>query len=167
MAEKQVSVKLTDDIIQSLDKYAVIFGKTRHDLIKAILKMGVDEIKDLKLVGIFELGMKLRDLHHSIKDKLGITSTYTKDDKGKPIPVKLSDEFIFELDKLAERAGISRHQLMQNFIKVGLQDADFFEKTGVLKAVISIRDMSKGFKKICDLGMKAFSATDKKQKGGD
>jgi len=161
VAEKQISVKLTDDIIQTLDKYAERIGKSRHDLIKTILEMGVDEIDNLKKVGIFQVGMKLRDLHNGIQGKLRIKTTASNDGEGKPIPVKLSEEFIEKLDRLAEPADITRHKLMQNFIKVELQELVFLDKSGILTLAISIRDLGKGIKKIYAIGRKAFNATDK------
>ena len=162
MSEKQISVKLSDDIIQTLDKYAEQFGKTRHDLIKLILEKGLDEINDFKAVGIFQVGMMIRDLQYGIQDKLGLKTKSTNDGEGKPIPVKLSEEFIGQLDQLAERADISRHKLMQNFIKVELQELVFLDKSGVLKMAISLRDLGRGLKNIYEIGKKAFNSTDKK-----
>lgn len=167
MNEKQISVKLADDIIQTLDKHAASFGKTRHDLIKGILEMGVDEINDLQHVGVFQLGMLVRDLHYGIKDKLGMTPKAKNEGEGKPIPIKLSEDFIGRLDELAARADISRHHLMKNFIKVGLEELAVLEKVGLFKVATLLRDLRKGFKQVCSLGEKAFKATGGKQKGGD
>jgi len=163
VTEKQISVKLSDDTIQALDTFAVIIGKSRHDLIRNILEITVDDIKDLKQVGIFQLGMMIRDLQHGIEDKLGLKQKTKNDGEGKPIPVKLTEEFIEQLDQLAGRADISRHKLMQNFIKVGLEEMVFLEKTGALKVATILRDLVKGFKKIYDLGKKAYTATGKKE----
>jgi len=161
MPEKQISIKLTDDIIQTLDSYAERFGKSRHDLIKLVLEKGLTEINDFKKVGIFQVGMMLRDLHYGIKDKLGIKTKSSGDGEGKPIPVKLSDEFISQLDQLAVRTDISRHKLMQNFIKVELQELIFLDKTGVLKVAITLHDIGKGIEKIYELGKKAFNDSNK------
>jgi predicted DNA-binding protein len=159
--EKQIAVKLTDETIESLDKYAKLIGKTRHQLIKDILEVGVDEVKRLDVVGLFQLGIMARDLHEAIKGKLGIATKAMNEGEGKPIPVKLSESFICKIDDLAKRGGISRHQLMKNFIRVGVEELGTMEKLGIIKAASMIRDLGKGFKIICDLGKDAFKATNK------
>jgi predicted transcriptional regulator len=158
--EKQIAVKLSDETIESLDKYAKLIGKTRHQLIKDILEIGVAEIKDLEFVGLFQLGMMVRDLHKNLKGKLGIAIKTINEGEGKPIPVKLSESFISRLDELAAKGNISRHQLMKNLINVGVEHLSSLEKFGIIKVAHMIRDLNKGFKTICDLGKKAFNATD-------
>ena len=161
MAEKQISVKLSDEIIKSLDIYAQKYGKNRHDLIKGTLEIGIAEINDFKKVGIFQLGMMVIDLQRKVEDKMGIKPKVKNEADWKPIPVKLSDEFIEQLDQLSERADITRHKLMQNFIKVGLEELAFLDKSGVLKVATTLKDIGKGFKKIYDLGKKALNSSDK------
>lgn len=51
--------------------------------------------------------------------------------------------FMFsELDRYAEKLGISRNQLMENLLATGLDDLRLLEKTGALKLGTIIRDAS-------------------------
>ena len=49
--------------------------------------------------------------------------------------VMLKPSVVKEIDKLAEKADLSRSQLMGNLIEMGLDDAKILDKMGLLKAV--------------------------------
>jgi metal-responsive CopG/Arc/MetJ family transcriptional regulator len=50
----------------------------------------------------------------------------------KQYTVMLEPEMVEEIDRIANKVGISRSQLMKNMIQVGLDAAKVYESTGVL-----------------------------------
>jgi metal-responsive CopG/Arc/MetJ family transcriptional regulator len=52
-----------------------------------------------------------------------------------PYTVMLKPSLVNELEKLAEKAGISRSQFMANMIEIGYEDAKLLDKFGLIKAV--------------------------------
>ncbi len=63
----------------------------------------------------------------------------------KNFTVQLEPELVVEIDKLAEKLGISRGQLMRNCIISGFDDALMLDKLGISQA-INYRHRLKEFK---------------------
>lgn len=156
--EKHIAIKMNDEFIARLDKIAKEAKLSRNQLIKNILDVGFDELVKLKQVGVFQLGIYIRDLHESIsnKHKKKIIDPISGE---RPIPIKLDEEFINKLDELAEKAGLSRHQLLKNIIRVGLEEAEILSKVGIIKLGVIFRDLPESFRAICEKGEAALTAS--------
>lgn len=156
--EKSISIKMNGEFIERLDRIAEKAKLSRNNYITNLLDLGVDELEKLKQIGVFQLGLYIRDVHDSITNKCNIKMKDPVSGE-RPIPIKLSEEFINRLDNLAEKAGLSRHQLMKNIILVGLEQTEALSKVGIIKLAVIIRDLPETFKAICDKGEKALEAT--------
>jgi len=63
--------------------------------------------------------------------------------------VQLDPEFVEKIDKLADKHGMSRSQLMGNFLQSAYEDAVILDKLGLLTAARSLIDLKeKYFQKI-------------------
>lgn len=49
---------------------------------------------------------------------------------------------IEELDRFADKMGLTRSQLIRNLVTVGMEEVEIFEKMGMARAVITVRDIS-------------------------
>ena len=52
----------------------------------------------------------------------------------KQYTVQLDPEFVEKIDKMAEKLGLSRSQMMRNLMKSGLEDAVTLERFGLFSA---------------------------------
>jgi len=66
--------------------------------------------------------------------------------ESKHVSIKLNAKTITELDKLAKKADISRHKLMQNLIYEGAKEVEAFDNIGFLQIGIQIRNAMKSIK---------------------
>jgi metal-responsive CopG/Arc/MetJ family transcriptional regulator len=64
----------------------------------------------------------------------------------KQYPVQLEDDFIKRIDKLANKLGHTRSQMIRNLLIQGLADAEMIDKTGIFSAVMFSRDILAKFK---------------------
>jgi len=70
--------------------------------------------------------------------------------KGKKmITIELDLDLVDRLDKLAETCGISRHQLMKNFIDSCTSEGEFLSKVGIIYTV-------KKMKNFLEIGKEAY-----------
>jgi len=67
-------------------------------------------------------------------------------EKDKLISVRLSPEDLDRLQRLADKAGITRHKFIVNLIRTGLDAVEDVESFGVVKLAIMARDMEKKVK---------------------
>jgi len=78
--------------------------------------------------------------------------------KGKKmVTIELDPNLVDRLDKLAINCGISRHQLMKNFIESCTAEGEFLSKVGVIYTV-------KKMKAFLDLGKTAFEEEARQEK---
>lgn len=54
---------------------------------------------------------------------------------------RMSPSEIERVDELAEKIGRTRSQCLRNLIVVGLEEAAMFEKLGIVRAAITVRDI--------------------------
>jgi hypothetical protein len=64
----------------------------------------------------------------------------------KQYTVQLEDEVINRIDKLAEKLGHNRSQMMRNLLLQGLTDGEMIDKTGIFSAVIFSKNILGKFK---------------------
>ncbi len=66
---KQISLFVTDDQLEKLNKYSKKIGISRQNLLENIIKGGLDDIGVLNKCGIIAVGVGLRDLAYKIRHK--------------------------------------------------------------------------------------------------
>lgn len=55
---------------------------------------------------------------------------------------RLSDDELAKVDRLADKAGLTRSQYIRNLIATGVEEVEVMEKFGIIRAVITIRDIA-------------------------
>lgn len=150
---KIVTIKMNADFIARLDYLARKAKLTRHQLLKNLLDVGVDELKDLKKIGLFKLGVIARDVAEWCN--LPLSDPVTGD---KSIPVTLDEAFVAILEDLASQADLSRAQLMRNLVRVGVEGLEAMDKVGIIKLMTIIRELPDHFKSVCKDGENAVNA---------
>jgi metal-responsive CopG/Arc/MetJ family transcriptional regulator len=147
---------MNDTFIARLDYLAKKAKLSRHRLLKNLLEIGVDELKDLQKIGLFKVGVIARDVAEWCNFK--VSDPVTGD---KSIPVTLDETFLVILDDLATRADLSRAKLMRNLIRVGVEGLETMDKIGVIKLMTIIRELPDYFRHVCEDGENAVNALKK------
>lgn len=62
------------------------------------------------------------------------------------ISIRLTSEQLERAQKLADKAGITRHKLLHNLVTVGLDSLDDLNSVGILNAVLAVRNIENYFK---------------------
>lgn len=154
-AGRNIAIKMNDEFIARLDKLANRIDVTRTKLMKNFIQVGIEELEEMKSIGFFQLGLMVRDVGEAIQLGKMISDQVSGD---KPIPIKIDDDYIDRLDALAEKAGLSRHQLMKNLLDVGVIEFETMDKVGVMSLMLLARDLHGAFKRISSRGEKALKA---------
>ena len=67
---------------------------------------------------------------------------------GTQISIRLTTEELERAQKLADKAGISRHKLLHNLVTVGLDSLDDLNSVGIVSAVLAVRNVENYFKSL-------------------
>lgn len=155
--DKEVSIKMNEKFIARVDKIAAKVKVSRRQMLTNLVDAGVFALSTLEDVGIFRLSVLLRDIREKRAGKKLTTSTETV---GGPIaiPIKLDEELLFQLDRLAEKAGLSRHHLMRNLLEIGTEQVEELTDMGITRMIVLIRDLPDSFKKFFEIGEKVMKA---------
>jgi predicted DNA-binding ribbon-helix-helix protein len=151
--EKIVTIKMNDTFISRLDYLARKAKMSRHQLLKNLLDVGIDELNDFKKIGLFKLGVLARDVADFCNLKMSDPVTGDKS-----VPVTLDETFIAILDDLATQADLSRAQLMRNLVRVGVEGLETMDKIGIIKLMTIIRELPNHFRSVCNDGENAVIA---------
>lgn len=149
-SEKTVSVKLGEQWITRLDKLAKAAGLSRHQLMRNMIQVGVNGISLASKVGLFQIGLAIRDLLDLRKK--------AEPGEEKPLPLRIDEKLLDKVDAFAARGGLSRHQLMRNLIHLGIDELEGASRVGVLQTSVWLRDLEEAIKKVIRNGSKAAHA---------
>jgi predicted transcriptional regulator len=155
--EKQFTVNLDTDILECLKSMAEHADISRHKLMVNLLTTGIEQIEVMKHVGIFQLGLLIRNMTDTPEKAKARKTVETKNSE-MPIPLRIDKKYLERLERLAEKGEINRQRLAQNIIKVGLENLEDAKKIGLTHVVIKIRDMQDLFTDILEVGKQAFYA---------
>ena len=61
--------------------------------------------------------------------------------------IMLKPSVVKEIDRIAERIGLTRSQLMSNYIEFGMEESQGMERVGIIKAVSAYRKIKGDLKK--------------------
>ena len=67
--KKQISLFLTDEELEKLNKYSKEIGISRQKLLENLLGIGLDELEAMKKYGLLAVGVGIRDLVDKLKKK--------------------------------------------------------------------------------------------------
>jgi len=154
VSEKDVSIRLNEDFIIRLDKIAAMVDLSRRKVMKNLLEVGVEEVEELQN-GIFLTSIVVRDLREKLS---GGQTTADMVGGDVPVPVRIKEEFLIKLEKLAEREGLSRQQLMQIMLLYSVEQTERMAKIGVVKLFVIIRDLPKYLRGVFKDGEEAKTA---------
>lgn len=54
---------------------------------------------------------------------------------------RMTPSEIARIDRIAEKAGLTRSQFLRNLIVVGLEETELFERFGLVRATLTVRDI--------------------------
>lgn len=54
---------------------------------------------------------------------------------------RMTPDEIENLDNFADQMGLTRSQLIRNLVVVGMEETEIFKKLGLVRAVITVRDI--------------------------
>jgi len=63
------------------------------------------------------------------------------------LSVRVAPELLADLDRLADKAGITRSRLTANLLEVAVGEAKIYEKTGILYLAMLLQDAQENIKK--------------------
>jgi len=70
------------------------------------------------------------------------------------IVFRMTPSEIDRLDRLADKIGLTRSQFLRNLVLQGLEETEVFEKAGLVRAAITVRDI---YRWMADKGVKGLS----------
>ena len=70
------------------------------------------------------------------------------------IVFRMTPSEIDRLDRLAEKIGLTRSQFLRNLVMEGLEETEAFERVGLVRAAITVRDI---YRWMADKGVKGMS----------
>jgi len=149
--EKDVSVRLNEDLIARLDKIAGMIKVSRRHLMKDLLALGVEEVEDLQDSGALQNVILARDLQSKLSDGQ-TTGVIVRG--GLSLPVRIDEAFLLRLDRLAKRAGLSRQQLMKNILLYAVKQTEALAKLKAINLFDIIRELPKSLGEVFNLGEK-------------
>jgi len=65
----------------------------------------------------------------------------TAQDKEQVVTFRLTTDELARLDRLADKAGVSRSQFVRNLIDVGMDEFETLQKLGIIRTALTVRDM--------------------------
>jgi predicted DNA-binding protein len=152
--EKTTTIKLDSDWLNRLDRLADRAGISRRQLMKNMVNVGLDQLKVLKKIGFFKVGLLVRQ----VSEKSGMAHTWKETGELKPTPVTLDYTAWDHLDKLSEYGDISRHKLVRNIIYLGIEQLEGYGRVGAFQINDACKWLKKSFVEIIGDGQKAIDA---------
>lgn len=155
--EIQFTVNLSTDVLERLKSMAEHGDISRHKLTVNILRTGIEQIELLKHVGIFQLGVIVRNITASA-DEIEARKYAHEHSSEMPIPLRIDKSLIERLESIAEKADMSRQRLAQNIIKTGLEELETARKYKLTDIALKVRDLQDLFTNVLEIGKQAFYA---------
>jgi predicted DNA-binding protein len=159
--EIQFTVNLETNVLDRLKSMAEYASLSRHKLMVNILQVGIEQLEVLENVGIFQIGILIRNMTESPEKAIDRKHREAKNSE-MPIPLRIEKNLVERLERLADRGDLTRQRLAQNIIKVGIEEIESGKKYGLTQAAIKFRDVQEMvqdlFTDILEVGKQAFYA---------
>ena len=156
--EKQIAIKLNDNLISSLDALAKAGDMNRNHLMLSFVNIWVSVLDESMLPGLFYISNlhRVREIQHfSPAYEHEFTESRIPE---KPIPMKFSESNILTIEALASINHISRHQLMKTMIIVGIEELENITDRGPYQFGSVEKKLHNAFSTIMKKGFKAHLA---------
>jgi len=168
-----ISVWMNQETLDEIDKTAEWAGLTRSKLMQNIIDVGITEVKLFKAVGIIKLTFISLDLRKQwkkaikeIPDEESIPKKRITD-RGINVSIWMDREMIENIENLAVKLDVSRSQLVEKFLDMGVSDIRIMKKTGIASVSVLIRNLSDKWKKAFKETVKAYEKGTLKLDGAD
>jgi len=157
-----ISLWMNQETLDEIDKTAEWADLKRSKLIQNLIEVGIDEMKVFKALGIIKLSLISLDLkkqwqrarseiadHENIGEKR-IT------DRGVNISIWVTQAQLRDIESLSKKLSMSRSQLIERMIDMGISDMRKLRVTGVGSIVKYIRDLHEKWRSSFKDAEKAF-----------
>jgi metal-responsive CopG/Arc/MetJ family transcriptional regulator len=124
--EKQIAIKLNDDLIGRLDSLSKLGGMNRSHLMLSFVNIWLNVLETSRLKLIFFVANILRVHEAQMNGEMNLYEHEYSASRipERAIPIKLSEADIFKVLGHAMKSHISRHQMLQIMIIVGIEELE-------------------------------------------
>lgn len=124
--EKQISIKLNDNLIGRLDRLANNGEMNRNHLMLSFVNLWLSVLEKSSMPGLFYINNLLRVRKFQMLGVLSVHEHGYADSSipEKPYPIKISESVIFNINRFTSFNPISRHQLLKIMIIVGIEELE-------------------------------------------
>ncbi len=151
--KKNVSVQISPKTLAILDNIAEQADISRHKLIHDILELTIRELEFGAKIGFFQMIVLIKKLARKIA-----VETEAIEENSRNIPIRLSEDYLTRLDKLAKQADRSRHYLTKKFVEVGAEELNrLYNGKPLVTTGIMMTKLKKELDRLCTEGEKALS----------
>lgn len=155
--DKQVAIKLNEQLISSLDRLAKAGGTNRTTLMHIIVSTCLDAFEKADMPGIFYIAslQRVRKLQLEMKFPYELEFTgfpYPE----KPIPIKLSEETLYKIGVYMNHNHITRHMLLKTIIIVGIEEMELLTDGQPYQPDKISKALFKSYSDLMKRGYKAF-----------
>jgi len=168
-----ISLWINQETLEEIDKTAEWADLTRSRFIQNLIDVGLDEMKLFKALGIIKLSLISLDLrkqwqrarseietHESIGEKR-IT------DRGLNISIWVTQTQIQDIEALSKKLGLSRSQLIERMIDMGISDMRKMRTVGIAPILKYFRDLHEKWQASFKDAEKAYKDGALELKGND
>lgn len=153
--KQNISVKIDKKYLDILDNIASRVDISRHKLIHDIIEMSIDQfIFDLN-IGLLQIVFLIKKLSRKFARPTDAAVDEEKPDE-RVIPVRLSQEYLDKLDRIAKHADRKRHYVMKRFIEIGAEQLEArYEGRALITHGKVMYDLKKKLDQLCKEGQEA------------
>ncbi len=142
-----ISLWMNQETLDEIDKTAEWADLKRSKLIQNLIEVGIDEMKVFKALGIIKLSLISLDLRKQwqharseIEDHDNIGEKRITD-RGVNISIWVTQAQLRDIESLSKKLSMSRSQLIERMIDMGVSDMRKLRATGVASIVKYFRDL--------------------------
>jgi len=152
--DKTVSVKLEHSLVERVGQIANKYKISKQRLFTNILTVGAGSAIDN------EIFYQIAFLSHKIKK-----AVFPKDEKQiSVIPIKLTADLLQKIDIISSRWSTSRHDAMKQIITVGVDEVSCFDRLGLIKPILKLKDIEDAFNSVCKKSEEIFNRYEDEEK---
>ena len=142
-----ISVWINQETLKEIDQAAKWASLSRSKLIQNIIESGLSDLKVMRAIGIVRLALISLELRK--KWSKAIKESSDKDnvsdkritDRGVNISLWMDSKIIYGIEELAGKLNISRSQLIEHFIDMGIITLKELRMKGISNVTLFLRDL--------------------------
>ncbi len=165
-SEISISIRLNKNLLNELDNTATLLKLKRSQFIRNLLDTGLEEIGIFDSIRQIKPTIRLNKIEREKKNIILEAKSGKQERKkwkkieGINITIWLTKKIVFDLDESSKEMNLSRNELIEGILEVGMIDTKILRNTGLLKLAVKIRD-HKLTEKIKDIWKKKIKQTDR------